>query len=170
MDYDAALRLLETYFGDNHIARHCKATERKAVEIAEKIKANGIEIDVKLVRTGALLHDIGRCKTHKIEHNYEGAKMLRELGFEKLARAVERHGANIFADIHHSEMTLEEKVIFIADKYTEEDRHVTLDERFKSVIERRRRHGKLEEIPQIEKAREVTERIERDVRKLMGLD
>lgn len=122
MKYENALRLLEGSFGNNRIARHCKATARKAAEIAEKIKANGHTVDVEFVKTGALLHDIGRIRTHDIEHNYEGGRMLREMGFEKLARAIERHSGNIFDVIKPCEMTLEEKIIYIADKLTEEDR------------------------------------------------
>lgn len=167
MDYKSALRLLEDYFGDNNIAKHCKATSKKAVEIAEKINSNGHKVNVELVRVGALLHDIGRARTHNVEHNYEGGKILREMGFEELARAVERHGANVFDDIHPSEMTLEEKIVYIADKLTEEDRYVNLDERFERVIERRQRCGKDDEVHQIKKAVKVTKEIEGEINKLM---
>ncbi|MBM3309648.1 MAG: HDIG domain-containing protein [Candidatus Altiarchaeales archaeon] len=166
MDYERALKLVVDSFGDGKIARHCIATSKKAVEIAEKIKANGHEVDLELVKVGALLHDIGRARTHDIEHNYEGSVMLRELGFEELARAVERHGANIFEVMHPKEMTLEEKIIYIADKLTEEDEYVNLDERFRKVVERRKKHGKIDEIRQIEKAIKITKEIEEEINKL----
>jgi uncharacterized protein len=168
MDYDHALRLLREHFGDNNIARHSIATSRKAVEIAEKIRKAGHPVDIELVSVGALLHDIGRCRTHDIEHNYEGGRLLREMGFEELARAVERHGSNVFDEIHPSELTLEEKIIYLADKLTEEDGYVTLDERFRSVVQRRRQHGKAHEIPLIEKAVKVTKEIEKEVNALMN--
>ncbi|MFH1125951.1 MAG: HD domain-containing protein [Candidatus Altiarchaeota archaeon] len=167
MNYESALKLLESSFGHGRIAKHCIATSKKAVEMAESIRENCDGVDIELVRVGALLHDIGRAKTHGIEHNYEGGKMLRELGFEELARAVERHGANVFEEIRPDEMTLEEKIIYLADKLTEEDQYVTLDERFRRVIDRRREHGKDDEIPQIMKAIKVTKEIEREIKALM---
>jgi uncharacterized protein len=167
MDYGSALRLLEDCFGDGRIARHCRATANKAVEIAERIKASGRTVDMEFVRVGALLHDIGRARTHDIEHNYEGGRMLRELGFERLARAVERHGSNIFEVIRPDELTLEEKIVYLADKLTEEDRYVSLDERFKSVVERRMKTGREKEVMEIRNALGVTKMIESELRGLM---
>ena len=34
----------------------------------------GSNIDMEQIETGALLHDIGRTKTHTIKHAIEGAK------------------------------------------------------------------------------------------------
>ena len=167
MNYESALRLVKDSFGDSNIARHCIATSKKAAEIALRIKANNHKVDIDLVRVGALLHDISRVKTHDLEHNYEGDRMLRDMGFEELGRAVERHGVNVFEEIHPSELTLEEKIIYIADKLTEEDRYVNLDERFRGVIERRKKHGKEHEIPQIKKAMQITKEIEKEIKMLM---
>lgn len=168
MDYENALRLLEDSFGNNRIARHCRATAKKAVEIAEKIKANGRDVDVEFVRVGALLHDIGRSRTHDIVHNYEGGRMLREMGFGSLAKAVERHGGNIFDAIKPDDMTLEEKIVYLADKLTEEDRYVSLDERFGRVIERREKSGRVEEVGEIRRAAEITREIEAEIMALMN--
>ena len=43
----------------DEVIKHCKAVRNLAVKIAEKADA-----DKDLVEVGALLHDIGRCKTH----------------------------------------------------------------------------------------------------------
>ena len=82
---------------------------------------------MRLVEVGALLHDIGRSKTHNIEHAVVGAQILREMGVpEKLANLVEVHiGAGIPADEavelglperHYFAETLEEKIVAYADK------------------------------------------------------
>jgi len=167
MDYERALRLIRDCFGNNSITRHSIATSLKAAEIAKKIQKKGHPVNTELVRVGALLHDIGRCRTHDIEHNYEGGRLLGEMGFEELARAVERHGSNVFDELHPSELSIEEKIIYLADKLTEEDHYVTLDERLKGVVERRKKHGKEHEIPLIENAVKVTKQIEEEVNALM---
>lgn len=161
MDCEEALKLLKESFGDNRIAKHSKAVCEKAVEIAEKIMENGHEVDVELVRVGALLHDIGRVKTHRLEHATEGGKMLREKGHEKLARIVETHISC------NPAMSLEEKVVSYADKIIEEDRVVTLDERFENVIKRRKKHGQEEDIPVMMELCEKIKGMETEILHLM---
>ena len=167
MNYEKALKLVESHFGSDRIARHCKATAAKAAEIALKIRANGHRVDVEFVRTGALLHDIGRSRTHDIEHNYEGGRMLREMGLDRLARAVERHGGNIFDAIKPCDMTLEEKIIYLADKLTEEDGYVSLEERFARVIARRRKDGREDEAVEIGRALDATRTIDAEIKTLI---
>jgi uncharacterized protein len=79
------------------VIKHCVAVSKNASEIADKVK---IKIDEKLIKRGALFHDVGRCKTHGIDHGIVGAKIIRELGLgEKIAKIVERHiGAGITSE------------------------------------------------------------------------
>ncbi len=100
--------------------------ERAALEIGRRIRANGHRIDLKLVSLGALLHDIGRARTHGIRHGIEGARILHKLGLGKFARFAERHlGAGIPANEARElglaardfvPRTIEEKVVTYADK------------------------------------------------------
>ena len=63
-----ALKLLEESGCAPNVIQHCKEVASLAVEIADKIKAAGHEVDSELVEVGALLHDFGRCRTHEITH------------------------------------------------------------------------------------------------------
>ncbi|MFQ5892673.1 MAG: HD domain-containing protein, partial [Candidatus Methanofastidiosia archaeon] len=74
----------------------------------------------------ALLHDIGRARTHSILHGIAGAEILREHGFdERYQRVCERHiGAGISSkeakelglpERNYFPETLEEKIIAQAD-------------------------------------------------------
>ena len=40
-----------------------------------------LEVDMELVKTGALLHDIGRSQTNGIKHAVVGAELLKVRGF-----------------------------------------------------------------------------------------
>lgn len=105
---------------------HSLAVERKALEIARRISENGHAVDLKLVELGALLHDIGRAKTHGIKHGIRGAEILRGKGLGKFAGFAEDHiGAGIPAsearELGMPERdfvpgTLEEKIVAYADK------------------------------------------------------
>lgn len=56
--------------------KHCLKVAQKALEIAERIKAKvNIELDLELIGRGALFHDLGKAKTHAIEHEKVGAEL-----------------------------------------------------------------------------------------------
>lgn len=100
---------------------HCQSVRDVAVRIASKAHAR-----MDLVEAGALLHDIGRAKTHTIRHGIEGARIAKSIGLSKeLVQIIERHiGAGISADSAQSlglpkkdytPQTLEEKIVCHAD-------------------------------------------------------
>jgi tRNA (cytidine56-2'-O)-methyltransferase len=79
----------------NEVIDHCMAVEHLALKIAKRMKLDQQTVD--LISRGALLHDIGRSRTHAIEHAFLGADILRKRGLdEAIVRIVERHiGAGI---------------------------------------------------------------------------
>ncbi|WAC04038.1 MAG: HDIG domain-containing protein [Methanoregula sp.] len=78
------------------VIAHCRAVTDCALEYA----GNNPLIDRNLLEAGAMLHDIGRGKTHSIHHAQTGADICRALLFtEPVARIVECHtGAGLTAD------------------------------------------------------------------------
>ncbi|MCX6694840.1 MAG: HD domain-containing protein [Candidatus Altiarchaeota archaeon] len=107
-----------------------KTVSKEARRIAERIKARGIPVDVEFVETAALLHDIGRCRTHGILHGIEGAKILKD--YPDYARVCERHvGAGItkeeavelgLPERDYIPGTIEEKIIAHADNTAGENK------------------------------------------------
>jgi len=100
---------------------HCKAVRDIAVRIAKKAQA-----DMKLVEAGALLHDIGRSKTHDIRHAIEGVRIAKELGLPiQIMLIIKRHiGAGLereeavrlgLPEDDYIPETLEEKIVCHAD-------------------------------------------------------
>jgi uncharacterized protein len=109
------------------VVNHCIAVADFSVEIAEACKKKGLKIDVDLVRIGALFHDIGRAKTHGVEHGIVGGQIARELSLpEAVISIIERHvGSGITK--HEAEKlgwpvksyvpeSLEEHIVSYADK------------------------------------------------------
>lgn len=78
------------------VVAHCCKVSETAVAVAGRAR---VPLDRELVRLGGLLHDIGRSKTHGIEHALAGVAIGRRLGFpDRLLRIIERHiGAGITA-------------------------------------------------------------------------
>ena len=103
------------------VVNHCLAVRDVAVRIAKKAG-----VDLSLVEAGALLHDIGRSKTHGIFHAVEGAKIATKLGLPgSIVGIIERHiGAGLSKEEakklglpakDYIPMALEEKIVCHAD-------------------------------------------------------
>ena len=118
---DECLKLLTKLGCTQEVISHCTAVRDVALRIAKKTNAN-----IKLVEAGALLHDIGRSKTHGIKHAVHGAKIARKLGLcEEIINIIERHiGAGLSAKEaknlglpvkDYIPETLEEKIVCHAD-------------------------------------------------------
>lgn len=52
--------------------KHCTKVAEKALEIAGR---TGAKVDMEIVGRGALFHDLGKSKTHEIEHGRVGAEL-----------------------------------------------------------------------------------------------
>ncbi len=75
------------------VIEHCKRVKKLAMEIAKRIAENGIKIDFDAVEAGAMLHDVGRAKTHGIMHIVEGANIAAKYGFsKKILDIIKHHG------------------------------------------------------------------------------
>ncbi|MDY6985196.1 MAG: TIGR00295 family protein [Candidatus Thermoplasmatota archaeon] len=74
------------------VIEHCRAVRDIAEIIANRLIERGYSVDLDLVLRGAMLHDIGRCRTNGIKHAVAGAQIARELGLDKrIIRIIERH-------------------------------------------------------------------------------
>ena len=135
---EQAIKLLRKNHCQPEVIKHCEEVAKLASEIALKIKKKDIKVDLKLVETGALLHDIGRSKSQAVDHGVIGAKIAESEGFPEAAvRIIRRHvGGGITAqeaerfgwpkDVYEP-LTLEEKIVSYADKLIEGSKRVLID-------------------------------------------
>jgi uncharacterized protein len=97
-----------------------------------------MKIDFALVEVGALLHDIGRSKTHMVHHAVVGADIAKLAGLpDSVVSIIKRHvGGGITAseaeklgwpeDVYVP-VTLEEKIVSYADKLIENSKRAPID-------------------------------------------
>lgn len=87
--------LLDRAGCSERVKAHCRAVRAIALTYVDPKSP-----EARLVGTGAMLHDIGRGRTHSILHAQIGADICRDLGVpEELCRIVERHtGAGLTPD------------------------------------------------------------------------
>lgn len=95
-----------TSYGQN-VLKHSTEMAHMAGVISEQIGA-----DTRVAKYAALLHDVGKALTHKIEgkHHHIGAEMARKYGVpENIAHAIEAHHDDVEAT------TLEALVVRVVD-------------------------------------------------------
>ena len=123
------------------VIAHCHAVRDCACGYA----AHNPGINFHLVEQGAMLHDIGRSRTHDIRHAQCGADLIRAWGLgEEIARIVECHtGAGLTADEctllglsprDCIPTTMEEKIVTHADNLIAGKKRVTILESIGSAI------------------------------------
>ena len=128
------IELLEKENTPENVIEHCKAVYKKAL----KIESNFDEADLDLIKKGALLHDIGRSKTHGITHAIEGVKIAEKYGYNQdVLNIIERHiGAGITEEEalklglpkkSYLPQSLEEKIVAHADNLVSGSKEVNID-------------------------------------------
>lgn len=127
------IEILKNLNCPDHLIKHSKAVCKKALKLS-----SNFDVNIELVKTGALLHDIGRCKTNSIDHAIVGAEILKDLGFSnEVANIALRHiGAGIPKEEakllglplkDYIPLSLEEKIVAHADNLIHWDKEVDLD-------------------------------------------
>ncbi|MFH7327031.1 HDIG domain-containing metalloprotein [Desulfurivibrio sp. C05AmB] len=108
------------------IAHSLKVAE-KALELAKRTKQ---PLDLELVARGALFHDLGKARTHAMEHGMIGAEMGRELGLPpEITAIMEKHIRGGLSSQEAAELglpikdytlhRLEERIVIYADRLTD---------------------------------------------------
>ena len=167
---DFAFDLLKKLKVPYQVRKHSLKVAEIALEIANRI--NKVEVNKNLIEIGALLHDIGRSKTHSFKHALIGGKILKQRGLpESLVKICERH---ILGGLDKEDalevglperdflpQSLEEKIICLADKHTAGGREVSINQRFEKWFSK---YGKTKILI---KSRERIQKIQEEINSLI---
>lgn len=140
------LRILRQSGCRRNVIVHCEAVAELAVEIGLSFRKKGLHVDLELIETGALLHDIGRSRTHSVHHAVVGARIAGTYGLpDRVLSIIKRHvGGGITAgearrlgwpaDVY-APLTLEEKIVSYADKLIEGSRRVSIEKTMENLAQ-----------------------------------
>ena len=144
----------------DHIIDHCEAVASFSGQLAEKLISRGHIVRKKLLTDAARIHDLlrfldfhhgghpdgvrhspaqerhwdsFRTRFPGMRHEAACAQLLRDHGCPALALVVEPHGLHSPPSSRH---TIEQKILFYADKRVMLDMVVTLEERFADFAKR----------------------------------
>lgn len=158
LEFTSAKALVAARLGPDSLAfRHSLKVAWVARKLVMELQKVGIEICPDDAATQAVLHDIGRGDKHGDLHGWEGYQLLREMGYEKQARACLTHWLKghtfeqalaesfaehrptieqIYREFGPPEMDLADKVVALADSLVAHDTLVTIEERYREAKER----------------------------------
>ncbi len=166
---EQAIQLLNDSGCSSRVIGHCEAVAKLAIETAATLQKRGIKVNIALVEIGALLHDIGRSKTHGVNHAIIGVEISEQARLpESVVAIIRSHvGGGITsrearelgwpADEIYIPSTLEEKIVSYADKLVESGRRVPVEKTVRQLL----KEGK----PQ---AAERVFRLHEEIDKLVG--
>jgi putative nucleotidyltransferase with HDIG domain len=190
MNKEKLKALLSRYHVPVHVLSHMVKVTSLAIFLGEKIKKNGKNVNINLTRQAGLLHDILKVgdfrnldpagfnqkvtkkdlqtwqsiirKYHKQGHVEAGNQLLAGLGEEKIAAIIKKHrlGCVVAPNLNQRPVTIEEKLIYYADKRVTHDKIVTLKDR---LVDLSQRYSKAQLDEQTEKMYKAIYRLEKEI-------
>ncbi|MCL5978548.1 MAG: HDIG domain-containing protein [Nitrospirae bacterium] len=155
---DSDITILRKAGVSEYDIKHCVKVAEKALEIAKRTGAN---LDMELVGRGALFHDLGKAKTHGMEHGKIGAEIGRKIGLpEAVTDLMEKHIRGGLTEEEAKELklpikdyalkTLEEKIVIYADRLVdiitdgivEIKNEIEAEQRFEDILNEYPKYGK----------------------------
>ncbi|MDR3640409.1 MAG: NTP transferase domain-containing protein [Humidesulfovibrio sp.] len=127
---EEALALLAMHNAGERGIAHGRGVAEAALALARALQARGEALDLALVESAALLHDIAKGQPN---HEAAGAKVLTEQGFPRLAKIVAAH-----RDIDPAGLMrlTERELIYLADKLVRGPVRVPIRQRFQEKLDR----------------------------------
>ena len=159
---EECILLMNTYGMLENIKAHSFKVEQVARIIAKEIKKSGINISLKKVTAGALMHDIAKtmCLGSTEDHAARGREICIENNFIEIAEIV---GEHIQLESYEPDDKVNEKeIIYYSDKRVNHNEVVPLEKRLAYLLDRYAKNEKVL-IQRIEanfrKCREVEKKI-----------
>ena len=125
------LDILKNNGTPSNIITHSETVCKVAEDIVKNLIKKGIKVNKGLVAAGALLHDVER---HKDNHVFRGVELVTKLGYPEVAQVMLRH--TLYQIKNNEPKTIEEKIVFYADKRVKNDEIVSMEERYRDLKER----------------------------------
>jgi uncharacterized protein len=165
---DECLKLMDQYGMLRNIIDHSIEVTKVAIYLAMELKKRGQRIDLGLVEAASLLHDLTKseCLKTKEDHARTGSQLLKRMGYERVGEVVAEHIH--LSKKNDSSLITEEEIVNYADKRVQHNHIVSLEERFKDLMER---YGKGQEpSEQMKQLRKATFEIENKIFSMLRID
>lgn len=128
---EECLTLLKNNKTPDHVIRHCIKVTETALIIGSALNEKGFNLDLGLVQSAGLLHDIARVED---KHWEIGADIASSLGYYQEAEIIRIH---MFYNCNPNREEINETdIICLADRMVKEDEYVGLEQRMQYVLDK----------------------------------
>ena len=127
---EEAMALLDVHNAGERGIAHGRGVADAALALARALMDKGAVLNLELIETAALLHDVAKGQPH---HEAAGARILAEAGYPRLAEVVGAH-----RDIDPAGLTnlSERELVYLADKLVRGPVRVPVRQRFQEKLDR----------------------------------
>jgi len=127
---EEAMVLLDLHNAGERGFAHGRGVADAALALARALVAKGAQLNLELIETAALLHDIAKGQP---QHEAAGAHILAEAGYPRLAEIVRTH-----RDVNPAGLTslTERELVYLADKLVRGPVRVPVRQRFQEKLDR----------------------------------
>lgn len=128
---EECLALLKRYHTPEHVVKHCIKVAETALKIGKALNDKGYGLDLELILSAGLIHDIARVED---KHWIVGADIASSLGYDQEAAIIQVH-------MHHNcepdkQDITETDIICLADRMVKEDEFVGIDDRMQYILDK----------------------------------
>lgn len=124
------LAILNWLGTSERVTGHGKKVAQLACRWAEGLNKAGCCLEIPLLRAAGILHDLAKSRR---EHAAAGARILRNLGYPKVAEIIAVHTDIVPGT---AQVVNEQEVLYLADKMVKGVDIVSLPERFEGVLKK----------------------------------
>lgn len=120
----------------DHIVGHSLQVCRVAALLAEQLRVKAFDLNDRLIRAAALLHDVTKTRSFDTDENHAltGEQLLSELGYPEVGNLVRQH---VRLDEYFAHNTPNEaQIVNYADKRVLHDRIVPFGKRMDYIMEK----------------------------------
>ena len=141
--------LMIKYNNPENIIAHCRKVSETAVFIAKKLQEKGEKINISLLKTAALLHDLDKLETRTPETIENHGELTREILIkeglpEEIGEVIRNHRAELLLSKEYPNW--ESKLLVYADTRCDGDKIVSISERIDIV---KKRYPHLTQYPEL---------------------
>lgn len=135
-DIQQCLTWMEKEGTTQSLLQHVFTVAQCAYQMAQMFRDRGEVVDPLLVHRGGLLHDLDKLSRHQyhLPHSDRSTEFLESEGYPDLAQIAHRHVVFTLLQEERQPRTLEEKLVYYADKISEGGRVVKLSQRIEGLI------------------------------------
>ncbi len=128
---EECLALLKNYHTPDHVIRHCVMVTETALKIGRALINKGYDLDLGLIQSAGLLHDIARVEE---KHWEVGADIADRLGYHQEASIIKIH---MFYNCNPNRGKIDEiDIVCLSDRMVKEDEYVGLVNRMQDILEK----------------------------------